>query len=79
MIDAITAPFNSLYDLIMNIFIFIIVVVVLMIVVPIIAIPFLLKMFAIYLGKTIAKELGKIAIEIINEQNKTQIEKRNNV
>jgi hypothetical protein len=79
MIDAITAPFNSLYDLIMNIFIFIIVVVVLMIVVPIIAIPFLLKMFSIYLGKTIAKELGKIAIEIINEQNKTQIEKRNNV
>lgn len=79
MIDAITAPFNSLYDLIMNIFIFIIVVVVLMIVVPIIAIPFLVKMFAIYLGKTVAKELGKIAKEIINEQNKTQIEKRKNV
>ena len=83
MIDAITAPFNSLYDLIMNIFMFLIVTVVLMIVLPIIAVPFLVKMFAIYLGKTVTKELGKIAKEIIkelqDEKNKTQIEKRKNV
>jgi|APGre2960657404_1045060.scaffolds.fasta_scaffold73988_2 hypothetical protein len=83
MIDAITAPFVSLYDLVMNIFIFIIVTVILMIVLPIIAVPFLVKMFAVYLGKTVTKELGKIAKEIIkelqDEKNKTQIEKRKNV
>ena len=66
MIDAITAPFVSLYDLVMNIFIFIIVTVILMIVLPIIAVPFLVKMFAVYLGKTVTKELGKITKEIIN-------------
>jgi len=83
MIDAITAPFNSLYDLITNIFIFIIVTVILMIVLPIIAIPFLIKMLALWVGKSIAKELKKVAIEIIkelqDEKNKTQIEKRNYV
>ena len=78
MLDVLTAPFVSLYDLIMNIFIFIIVTVVLMIVIPMIAIPFLVKMFAVYLGKTIAKELGKVATQIIIEQKK-QIEKSNNV
>jgi hypothetical protein len=83
MIDAITAPFVSLYDLVMNIFIFIIVTAILMIVLPIIAVPFLVKLFAVYLGKTVTKELGKIAKEIIkelqDEKNKTQIEKRKNV
>lgn len=77
MIDAITAPFASLYDLVMNIFIFLIVSLVLMIVLPIIAIPFMVKMLALWVGKSIAKELKKVAIEIIKEleQNKTQIEK----
>jgi hypothetical protein len=83
MIDAITAPFVSLYDLVMNIFIFIIVTVILMIVLPIIAIPFIIKMLALWVGKSIAKELKKVAIEIIkelqDEKNKTQIEKRKNV
>jgi hypothetical protein len=83
MIDAITAPFNSLYDLIMNIFMFLVVTVILMIVLPIIAIPFLIKMLALWVGKSIAKELKKVAIEIIkelqDEKNKTQIEKRKNV
>jgi hypothetical protein len=83
MIDALTAPFVSLYDLVMNIFIFLVVVVVLMIVLPIIAVPFLIKMLALWVGKSIAKELKKVAIEIIkeiqNEKNKTQIEKRKNV
>ena len=54
-----------------------------MIVLPIIAVPFLVKLFAVYLGKTVTKELGKIAKEIIkelqDEKNKTQIEKRKNV
>jgi hypothetical protein len=79
MIDAITAPFASLYDLVMNIFMFLIVSLVLMIVLPIIGIPFLVKMLAVWVGKSIAKELKKVAIEIIkeiqNENNKTQIEK----
>jgi hypothetical protein len=67
----------------MNIFIFLVVVVVLMIVVPIFAVPFLVKMLALWVGKSIAKELKKVALEIIkemqDEKNKTQIEKRNNV
>jgi hypothetical protein len=77
MIDAITAPFASLYDLIMNIFIFLVVTVILMIVLPIIAVPFLIKMLALWVGKSIAKELKKVAIELIKEleKNKTQIEK----
>ena len=79
MIDAIIAPFASLYDLVMNIFMFLIVSLVLMIVLPIIGIPFLVKMLAVWVGKSIAKELKKVAIEIIKEiqieQNKTQIEK----
>ena len=79
MIDAITAPFVSLYDLVMNIFMFLIVSLVLMIVLPIIGIPFLVKMLAVWVGKSIAKELKKVAIEIIKEiqieNNKTQIEK----
>ena len=79
MINAITAPFASLYDLVMNIFMFLIVSLVLMIVLPIIGIPFLVKMLAVWVGKSIAKELKKVAIEIIkeiqNENNKTQIEK----
>jgi hypothetical protein len=79
MIDAITAPFASLYDLVMNIFMFLIVSLILMIVLPIIGIPFLVKMLAVWVGKSIAKELKKVAIEIIkeiqNENNKTQIEK----
>ena len=81
MIDAITAPFASLYDLIMNIFIFLVVTVILMIVLPIIAVPFLIKMLALWVGKSIAKELKKVAIELIKEleKNKTQIEKRKNV
>jgi hypothetical protein len=76
MIDAITAPFNSLYDLVMNIFMFLVVTVILMIVIPIIAVPFLIKMLALWVGKSIAKELKKVAIEIIKEleKNKTQIE-----
>jgi len=83
MIDAIIAPFASLYDLVMNIFMFLIVSLVLMIVLPIIGIPFLVKMLAVWVGKSIAKELKKVAIEIIKEiqieNNKTQIEKRNYV
>jgi len=83
MIDAITAPFASLYDLVMNIFMFLIVSLILMIVLPIIGIPFLVKMLAVWVGKSIAKELKKVAIEIIKEiqieNNKTQIEKRNYV
>jgi hypothetical protein len=83
MIDAITAPFESLYHLVMNIFIFLIVALVLMIVLPIIGIPFLVKMLAVWVGKSIAKELKKVAIEIIKEiqieNNKTKIEKRNYV
>jgi hypothetical protein len=81
MIDAITAPFASLYDLIMNIFIFLVVTVILMIVLPIIAVPFLIKMLALWVGKSIAKELKKVAIELIKEleKNKTQIEKSNYV
>jgi hypothetical protein len=81
MIDAITAPFNSLYDLVMNIFMFLVVTVILMIVIPIIAVPFLIKMLALWVGKSIAKELKKVAIEIIKEleKNKTQIEKSNYV
>ena len=81
MIDAITAPFASLYDLVMNIFMFLIVSLILMIVLPIIAIPFLVKMLALWVGKSIAKELKKVAIEIIKEleQNKTKIEKSNYV
>jgi hypothetical protein len=83
MIDAITAPFASLYDLVMNIFMFLIVSLILMIVLPIIGIPFLVKMLALWVGKSIAKELKKVAIEIIkemqDEKNKTQIEKRNYV
>lgn len=83
MIDAITAPFASLYDLVMNIFMFLIVSLILMIVLPIIGIPFLVKMLALWVGKSIAKELKKVAIEIIkelqDEKNKTQIEKRKNV
>lgn len=83
MIDAITAPFSSLYDLVMNIFMFLIVSLVLMIVLPIIGIPFLVKMLALWVGKSIAKELKKVAIEIIkemqDEKNKTQTEKRNYV
>ena len=83
MIDAITAPFSSLYDLVMNIFMFLIVSLILMIVLPIIGIPFLVKMLALWVGKSIAKELKKVAIEIIkelqDEKNKTQIEKRKNV
>jgi hypothetical protein len=79
MIDAITAPFASLYDLVMNIFMFLIVSLILMIVLPIIGIPFLVKMLALWVGKSIAKELKKVAIEIIKEMqienNKTQIEK----
>ncbi len=79
MIDAIIAPFASLYDLVMNIFMFLIVSLVLMIVLPIIGIPFLVKMLAVWVGKSIAKELKKVAIEIIKEiqieNNKTQIEK----
>jgi hypothetical protein len=79
MIDAITAPFASLYDLVMNIFMFLIVSLILMIVLPIIGIPFIVKMLAVWVGKSIAKELKKVAIEIIkeiqNENNKTQIEK----
>jgi hypothetical protein len=77
MIDAITAPFVSLYDLVMNIFIFLVVTVILMIVLPIIAVPFLIKMLALWVGKSIAKELKKVAIELIKEleKNKTQIEK----
>jgi hypothetical protein len=77
MIDAITAPFASLYDLIMNIFMFLVVTVILMIVLPIIAVPFLIKMLALWVGKSIAKELKKVAIELIKEleKNKTQIEK----
>ncbi len=77
MIDAITSPFASLYDLIMNIFIFLVVTVILMIVLPIIAVPFLIKMLALWVGKSIAKELKKVAIELIKEleKNKTQIEK----
>jgi hypothetical protein len=79
MIDAIIAPFASLYDLVMNIFMFLIVSLVLMIVLPIIGIPFLVKMLAVWVGKSIAKELKKVAIEIIkemqDEKNKTQIEK----
>jgi hypothetical protein len=83
MIDAITAPFASLYDLVMNIFMFLIVSLILMIVLPIIGIPFLVKMLALWVGKSIAKELKKVAIEIIKEMqienNKTKIEKRNYV
>ena len=83
MIDAITAPFESLYHLVMNIFIFLIVALILMIVIPIIGIPLLVKMLAVWVGKSIAKELKKVAIEIIkelqDEKNKTQIEKRKNV
>jgi hypothetical protein len=83
MIDAITAPFASLYDLVMNIFMFLIVSLILMIVLPIIGIPFLVKMLAVWVGKSIAKELKKVAIEIIKEiqieNNKTKIEKRNYV
>ena len=77
MIDALTAPFVSLYDLVMNIFIFLVVTVILMIVLPIIAVPFLIKMLALWVGKSIAKELKKVAIELIKEleKNKTQIEK----
>jgi hypothetical protein len=77
MIDALTAPLVSLYDLVMNIFIFIVVTVILMIVLPIIAVPFLIKMLALWVGKSIAKELKKVAIELIKEleKNKTQIEK----
>jgi hypothetical protein len=50
-------------------------------VLPIIAVPFLVKMLALWVGKSIAKELKKVAIEIIKEleQNNTQIEKRNYV
>ena len=83
MIDAITAPFESLYHLVMNIFMFLIVALILMIVLPIIGIPFLVKMLAVWVGKSIAKELKKVAIEIIKEiqieKNKTQIEKSNYV
>jgi hypothetical protein len=54
-----------------------------MIVLPIIGIPFLVKMLAVWVGKSIAKELKKVAIEIIKEiqieNNKTKIEKRNYV
>jgi hypothetical protein len=79
MIDSLTAPFTSMYHLLVNIFIFIIVTVILMIVIPIIAIPILIKMFAIHLGRAIAIEVGKVATQIINEQRNTLTEKRINV
>jgi hypothetical protein len=50
-----------------------------MIVIPIIAIPILIKMFAIHLGRAIAIEVGKVATQIINEQRNTLTEKRINV
>jgi len=73
--DSLTAPFTSMFHLIVNVCIFFAVVIVLAIVGVLVALPLAAKLFAVHLGKTIVIEGSKAINEVLAEQRKTLTER----